>query len=201
MNPKLQTRRWLVSALLTALSFFGLSTALLSRQALVASAGPDQTGVFVGSVVNLTGAGSVGATTYAWTFLSRPAGSAAVLLNPATVTPSFVPQRAANCAWRAANSSTAGRSISRATNRNLALPTVQWTGGRMLFQAGNNTLVNETDGSWNVGAGTFDMVGSAGHAFTNAGLLKGTGAGTTTLNISAGISFTPGTTADITIVH
>jgi hypothetical protein len=79
--------------------------------------------------------------------------------------------------------------------------TVQWTGGRILFQAGNNTLVNETDGIWNVGAGTFDMVGSAGHAFTNAGLLKGTGAGTTTLNISAGISFTPGTTADITIVH
>ena len=68
------------SALLTALSFFGLSTALLSRQALVASAGPDQTGVFVGSVVNLTGAGSVGATTYTWTFLSRPTGSAAVLL-------------------------------------------------------------------------------------------------------------------------
>ena len=49
MNPGLQTRRWLVSALLTALSFFGLSTALLSRQALVASAGPDQTGVFVGT--------------------------------------------------------------------------------------------------------------------------------------------------------
>ena len=93
MKPNLQTRRWLVSALLTALSFFGLSTALLSRQGLVASAGPDQTGVFVGNVVNLTGAGSVGATTYSWTFLSRPAGSAAVLLNPATVTPSFIPDK------------------------------------------------------------------------------------------------------------
>ncbi len=79
--------------------------------------------------------------------------------------------------------------------------TVQWTGGRILFQGGNNTLVNETDGIWNVGAGTFDMAGGAGQVFTNAGLLKGTGAATTTLNISAAISFTPGTTADITIVH
>jgi hypothetical protein len=79
--------------------------------------------------------------------------------------------------------------------------TVQWTGGRILFQAGNSTLVNETDGIWNVGAGSFDLVGGAGQVFTNAGLLKGTGAATTTLNISAGISFTPGTTADITIVH
>ena len=79
--------------------------------------------------------------------------------------------------------------------------TVQWTGGRLLYQAGNSTVVNETDGLWNVAAGSYQVTGGAGQVFTNAGLLQGTGAATTTLNISAPISFTPGTTAGITIVH
>ncbi len=28
--------------------------------------------------------------------------------------------------------------------------TVQWTGGRLLYQGGNNTVINESDGTWNV---------------------------------------------------
>jgi hypothetical protein len=60
---------------------------------LTANAGPDQLAVFVGSTVNLTGAGSTGATSFTWTFTSRPAGSAAVLLGAASATPSFVPDK------------------------------------------------------------------------------------------------------------
>ena len=59
---------------------------------LSADAGPDQSGMFVGTVVNLSGAASVGATSYAWAFTARPAGSSA-LLNPTSVTPSFVPDK------------------------------------------------------------------------------------------------------------
>jgi len=66
---------------------------LLSGRALSADAGPDQSGVFVGSTVNLSGAGSAGATTYAWTLTQRPAGSTTVLLNPTSVTPAFIPDR------------------------------------------------------------------------------------------------------------
>ena len=49
--------------------------------------------MFVGDTVNLTGAGSQGATTYSWSFTQKPTGSQAVLLNATTVTPSFVPDR------------------------------------------------------------------------------------------------------------
>ena len=77
-----------------ALAIAGLSIATLSAQTpLVANAGPDQSGMFVGTTVNLTGAGSTGATTFAWTFTKRPSGSTAVLVNPTSVTPSFVPDR------------------------------------------------------------------------------------------------------------
>jgi hypothetical protein len=72
----------------------GISVGPLSgRATLSADAGPDQSGMFVGTTVNLTGAGSIGATTYAWTFTQRPAGSTAVLSNPTSVTPRFIPDR------------------------------------------------------------------------------------------------------------
>ena len=79
--------------------------------------------------------------------------------------------------------------------------TVQWTGGRLLYQAGSSTVVNEADGVWNVGAGSFEVTGGAGQVFTNLGLIQGTGAATTILTVSAPISFTQGTTAAITIIH
>jgi hypothetical protein len=58
-----------------------------------ANAGPDQT-VTMGSTVQLNGAGATDVDgdplTYAWSFVSKPAGSVATLANPATVNPTFV---------------------------------------------------------------------------------------------------------------
>src|SRR5438270_14048861 len=59
----------------------------------VANAGPDQT-VKIGATVILNGSGSTDVDgnplTYKWTLVTRPAGSKAVLSNPASVTPQFV---------------------------------------------------------------------------------------------------------------
>ena len=73
-------------------------TVTISTQnsAPVANAGPDQT-VLVGQTVTLDGTGSSDVDgnplTYAWTFVSRPAGSNATLLTANAVQPSFVADR------------------------------------------------------------------------------------------------------------
>jgi uncharacterized repeat protein (TIGR01451 family) len=65
-----------------------------SNRAPTANAGADQS-VNAGNVVQLNGAGSSdpdsNTLTYAWTFAARPSGSTATLSNPATATPTFVP--------------------------------------------------------------------------------------------------------------
>ena len=64
-----------------------------AEQPAVARAGPDQT-TSVGNTVTLNGSASSDVDgnplTFAWSITSRPAGSAAVLSNPAAVMPTFV---------------------------------------------------------------------------------------------------------------
>lgn len=77
-----------------AFNFADLRWTFPPDAAPVANAGASQTAP-VGATVTLNGSGSgnpggAGILTYSWTFTSRPAGSAAVLSNPASVTPAFV---------------------------------------------------------------------------------------------------------------
>jgi hypothetical protein len=64
----------------------------------VANAGPDQGGKAPGALVNLNGSQSFDANrdplTYSWSFITKPPGSAAVLANPTSVSPTFTVDRA-----------------------------------------------------------------------------------------------------------
>jgi len=73
------------------------ATITSNNVAPVATAGPDQGSKLPGARITLNGSGSSDANgdpiTYAWTFVSKPAGSAAVLTNPTTVSPTFIVDR------------------------------------------------------------------------------------------------------------
>lgn len=68
-------------------------TITTTNAAPVANAGPDQLGVAAGSLIALNGSASTDADghplTFAWSLLSKPAGSAAVLSSPTSVSPTF----------------------------------------------------------------------------------------------------------------
>ena len=63
------------------------------NDAPVANAGPDLGSIISGTVITLNGGASTDPNgdplTYSWTLLTKPAGSAAVLANPTSVTPTF----------------------------------------------------------------------------------------------------------------
>lgn len=61
-----------------------------SAAAPIANAGTNQS-VMLGATVTLNGTGSTGASTYAWTLTSVPAGSSATLSGATTASPTFIP--------------------------------------------------------------------------------------------------------------
>src|SRR5579872_6321372 len=74
------------------------TTLITTEESLpVANAGPNQT-INVGAQVLLNGSGSSDvnghALTYSWSFISTPIGSTAFLINPTSVTPGFIPDKA-----------------------------------------------------------------------------------------------------------
>ena len=85
----------------------------------IANAGPNQT-VQVGTLVTLDGSASSGPTgqlplTYAWSFVSKPAGSAMTLSNPAIVHPTFTPDALGNYVIQLVVTDAAGLSSAPAT--------------------------------------------------------------------------------------
>ena len=90
-------RSWTVLCFILAALFLNrcgnVNDVATSNDAPVANAGPDLGSIISGTVITLNGGASTDANgdplTYGWTLLSKPAGSAAVLANPTSVTPSF----------------------------------------------------------------------------------------------------------------
>lgn len=65
------------------------TTSTTIAQVAIANAGNEQI-VTNGSIVNLSGIGSLNALTYSWILQSKPTNSTAVLINPNTVNPYFI---------------------------------------------------------------------------------------------------------------
>ena len=110
---------------ITGLNGAGFILAVAAPQAPIANAGLGQT-VQAGTVVTLNGSASSDPSdqlplTYAWSIVSQPAGSTAVLSNPAIVNPTFTPNALGNYVIQlvvtdAANLSSAPASVTISTS-------------------------------------------------------------------------------------
>jgi hypothetical protein len=86
---------------------------------------------------------------------------------------------------------------------------VSWTvGGSIALTGGMIAITNESDGVWNLGAGSFALTSNGApvppgtFTFVNAGTMQGTGSATTTLTVGGFVSFSsPGTVNGIQIVN
>lgn len=117
-------------------------------QAPVANAGFDQT-VAVGSTVKLNGTGSSDSNgnrlTFAWSLVSRPAGSAAALSNATSPTPSFVADLAGNYSVQlVVNDGTANSAASTVTISTVNSAPVANAGSNQTAQIGTTVQLDGT---------------------------------------------------------
>ena len=136
--------RHVVRILMGVMVSVALTATVARAQALVANAGPDQSGTSVGATVNLNGSASVGATSFAWSFSKRPSGSAAVLVNPTSPAPSFVPDRGGSYTIKLTVSNGVSNVLDTVVVTTANRPPVANAGSDMTGQVGKSVTIDGT---------------------------------------------------------